>query len=109
MSALRDALTNVVRASTKHAQQDEERARVSPALEPGQRFTMHRDCCVSQAELERVYEVVRVNQGSATVKALNARHVEVRDKHGAVAASWDAPGRVFTISAHASVVLQVQA
>lgn len=108
-AGLRDALANVVRSSTKGQRacelELETQHRAHPALELGQRFTMHRDCCESQTELERVYEVVRVNQGSATVKALNARHVEVKGSDGEIKAAWDAPSKGITISVHASVVL----
>ncbi len=109
MGNLREALANVVRSSSKGRAmceaQIEARHRALPALEQGQRFTLHRDCCESQADLERVFEVVRVTAGSAVVRVVGARHVEIKGADGEVKAAWDAPGRTLTMSVEASVVL----
>jgi hypothetical protein len=80
-------------------------ASIPRELEQGQRFRMHRDTCTSELDAARVWEVLRVTPGSATVRALSSRHVEIRDDEGKVKASWDAPSSSITISTQASVLV----
>jgi hypothetical protein len=60
-------------------------------------------------ETGRLYRVLRVGHGSATVQALGARHVVVRDSDGDVQAEFDSPGRRFEVSTSAAGVRIVEA
>lgn len=108
MSDLREAIAVVVRSSkgkagTRSATLERPQAR---ELRQGDRFKLHPDCCRDQRELDTVWEVVRVSAGSATVRPLSTRRVEIKDPEtGAVKASWDAPGGVIGISRQASVLV----
>jgi hypothetical protein len=73
------------------------------ALVQGEKFHMHRDACKGEDEALRVWEVLRVTECSAVVRALAKRRVEIKGDDGKVKAAWDAPSDSITISVESSV------
>jgi hypothetical protein len=95
---VRAALADIILAATRST-----RPVAGRALVQGERFHMHRDACRDEDEATRVWEVLRVTECSAVVRALAKRRVEIKDLAGKVKAAWDAPSDAVTISIESSV------
>ena len=74
-------------------------------LQPGDIFRLHPDCCIISDDPLQTYEVLRVNDGSATCRSLAKRHTTVTALDGSVLADFWKSGRPFHISPTASVIL----
>jgi hypothetical protein len=72
--------------------------RLPPRLEAGERFRLHADCGDP-----RLYEVLAVSDGGATVRCTIRTHEAFQTADGTDVA-FDKPGRRFRIAAHASVI-----
>lgn len=73
-------------------------------LQVGDIFRLHPDCCIC-GEADQTYEVIRVNDGSATCRPLAKTHTTITAPDGSVQADFWKSGRPFHISPTASVIL----
>lgn len=79
--------------------------RTAYVLRPGDLFRLHPDCVCAANDPAQVFEVIRVNQGSAACRALSRIHTTVTSPGGDVIADFWKSGRTFHISPTASVIL----